>query len=227
MKEVMIHSKICRIDHLDWDVSEVIVNNSTTSQYKKIRDGFHDTPLGVYYWFISQSKGTICSFRKNHLLNSKLLLVSFNPITDSKRRKVGINRQLILANLQKNGFLNKLTSTGAYFRDVGMYKFVASPEGKGLDCHRHYEAWLSGGVPIIEDNVLMREKYHGLPILWTEDYSEITENYLNERYVEFEKEIFDFRKLFLDYYSEEKQKEIKARGNHWINKHTGRKNYYG
>ena len=132
---MVLSPQICRIDSLEWDMSEVIINNSTTFPYKDVMEGFHDTPLGMYWFFINQSMEVIGSFRKNPLLNSKLLLVSFKPTTDRRRRGTyPVNRKIILNNLEKNGFRNVLTSNAAYFRNVGMYKFVASPEGtnKGL-----------------------------------------------------------------------------------------------
>ena len=35
---------------------------------------------------------------------------------------------------------------------LSKYKFIISPEGNGIDCHRHYEAILCGCIPIIEYN---------------------------------------------------------------------------
>jgi hypothetical protein len=92
---------------------------------------------------------------------------------------------------------------------------VVSPEGNGIDCHRHYEALLAGCIPIVERNPLIEEKYKGCPILYTDDYSEITPAYLNARYEEMKTVVYDFSRLFLDYYSSEQQNEIKNCGNFW------------
>jgi hypothetical protein len=31
---------------------------------------------------------------------------------------------------------------------IGKYKFVVSPEGNGVDCHRHYECIGLGAIPV-------------------------------------------------------------------------------
>ena len=48
-------------------------------------------------------------------------------------------------NLNKN-FKSISYNSNDYFNNIGKYKFVASPTGNGLDCHRHYEAILCWGV---------------------------------------------------------------------------------
>jgi hypothetical protein len=91
-----------------------------------------------------------------------------------------------------------------------------SPEGNGIDCHRHYEALFSGCIPIIERNPLTEQKYSGCPILWTVDYSEITPDYLALKYQEMSQQVYDFSRLFLGYYSPETQADIKRCGNYWM-----------
>ena len=101
---------------------------------------------------------------------------------------------------------------------MGSSKFVISPEGNGLDCHRHYETWITGGIPIIEYNEKIIEKYKDLPILFTKDYSEINENYLNQKYKEFENKYFNYEKLLLENYKGGDRELIKHRSNYWITK---------
>ena len=68
-----------------------------------------------------------------------------------------------------------------YFKNLNDYKFVISPEGNGLDCHRHYEALLL--VVFLLLNIMIKyKKYSNLPILYTKDYSEINEKYLLQKY---------------------------------------------
>jgi len=102
---------------------------------------------------------------------------------------------------------------------------VISPEGNGIDCHRHYEALIAGCIPIIEDNSQIREKYKGCPILYTHDYSEITETYLIQKYTEMLDQTYDFAPLFLSTYTPEEQEEIKKCGNYWTQVTTNRDFY--
>lgn len=95
-----------------------------------------------------------------------------------------------------------------YFNSLKKYKFIVSPEGNGIDCHRHYEALLSGCIPICEYNPRTEEKYKNIPILYTKDYGDITEEYLSKKYLEMLDKKYDFTKLFLSYYDEKQQRQI-------------------
>ncbi|GAF98813.1 unnamed protein product, partial [marine sediment metagenome] len=75
-------------------------------------------------------------------------------------------------------------------------------------CYRHYETWISKGIPIIEYNSFIQKKYSTLPILWTRDYREINDEYLNNQYTQFLDAKFDFRRLLLSQYNPEIQKQI-------------------
>ena len=131
-----------------------------------------------------------------------------NDITNMGRRDLKkINRNTIVENLNKKykqeNYFNK-----DYFENIGKYKFVFSPEGNAIDCHRHYETWISKGIPIIEYNSFIKEKYKTLPILWTRDYSEINDNYLESKYKEFLNKDFDFKRLLLSKYKPELRKKM-------------------
>jgi hypothetical protein len=112
-----------------------------------------------------------------------------------------------------------------YFDTLPSYKFVISPEGNGIDCHRHYEALLAGCIPVIERNPVIEEKYKGCPILYTNDYSEITPAYLELKYEEMKTQTYDFSRLFLEFYPSETQAEIKRCGNYWMKQLTGQTVY--
>lgn len=105
-----------------------------------------------------------------------------------------------------------------YFESLPKYKFVISPEGNGVDCNRHYEALMAGCIPIVELNPIIQAKYGDVPILYTQDYSEITPTYLEEKYAEMLDRKWDFSRLFLSSWSSEEQMLIKYRGDYWCKK---------
>lgn len=105
------------------------------------------------------------------------------------------------------------------------HKFIISPEGNGIDCHRHYEALLAGCIPIVEDNPLIREKYASCPMLYTKTYKEITEPYLQKLYAEMLDTTYDFSCLFLSSYTPDQQTQIQTAGNFWLAK-KGVRAYY-
>lgn len=191
---------------------EFIVQASSTNE----DDAWMPFPIGMNYTY----PGTF-TFGDH----SQQVLCAINPNTDMRRRPIGINRHRVLQTLAANGIRNQSIPQDTYFGILPSYKFVVSPEGNGIDCHRHYEALIAGCIPIVERNALTEQKYIGCPILWTNDYSEITPEYLNAKYEEMKSQVYDFSRLFLAYYPLEIQAEIKRCGNYWMLRH-GKKPFY-
>jgi len=186
---------------------EFIVNASATDG----SDSEVPFPVGFCYSFCINPQRSLI---KNH---SQTVLSSINTWTDQKRRShLSVNRVAILNNLEKNGIKNINIPISDYFKKFGNYKFIISPEGNGVDCHRHYEALMFGCIPIIERNPYIEEKYAGCPILWTTDYSEITVPYLETVYTEMIDKVYNFSRLFLTYYSPELQKQIRENSEFWV-----------
>jgi hypothetical protein len=62
-------------------------------------------------------------------------------------------------------------------RLYGEYQFVLSPRGKGLDCHRTWEALLAGCIVITVTSPLDRMfKEHGLAVVVLRDWAELNED---------------------------------------------------
>ena len=59
------------------------------------------------------------------------------------------------------------------------YKFVLSPHGNGLDCHRTWEALLLGCVPVVKTSPL-DPLFQELPVLIVQDWSHVTRERLSE-----------------------------------------------
>uniref|UniRef100_A0A6C0EUQ3 RXYLT1 C-terminal domain-containing protein n=1 Tax=viral metagenome TaxID=1070528 RepID=A0A6C0EUQ3_9ZZZZ len=180
-------------------------------------DSWQPFPIGMQYSYINNYKKQDKIQIGNHDFT---VLTCFNTHTDSTRRPTN-GRISIQNTLLQNNIINKCIEANEYFDNLPNYKFVISPEGNGIDCHRHYEALIAGCIPIIEDNAEIRKKYEGCPILYTKDYSEITNEYLLEQYKKMIDYEYDFSKLFLSYYDDEKQKDIKTCGNYWTSTITG------
>ena len=177
-------------------------------------DGWQPFPIGMSYRF-DDVKDEIdrCQLGSHE----KLVLCSINDYTDNARRGgASLNRRSILNTLAGHGIYNQSFSNNDFFYSLPSYKFIISPEGNGIDCHRHYEALMAGCIPIVEKNSLVMEKYKDCPILYTENYSEITEDYLNYVVEEMSSTIYDFSSLFLSTYSELDQKSAKDSGNYWM-----------
>lgn len=193
--------------------SEYIVQASTTDGL----DGITAPSIGMCYTFVGTDNDFIATEK------TRMVLCAINMGTDQRRRGANlICRKTIAKTLSNNGFENVAIEKDKFFEELPKYRFVISPEGNGVDCHRHYEALMAKCIPIVEDSALIRAKYGNAPILYTHDYSEITQEYLEQKYTEMLDLKWDFSQLFLSSWSPEEQLLIKYRGNFWCEKLAGR-----
>ena len=191
-------------------------------------DHFIDECIGVSVQctmnFINElsSSNSLNSLNSLNPLNNrdKLVLCAFSPNSERGRRvRNEVNRPRILHTLASNGIGNRPIGD-AYWGELLRHKFVVSPEGNGIQCHRTYEALYWKAIPIVEDNPLSIKQLEGLPILFTHDYSEINEKYLNKKYEEMLEKEYDFSFLFMSNYSEETQERIRRRTQFWSKNFT-------
>jgi hypothetical protein len=86
-----------------------------------------------------------------------------------------------------------------YYSQIASHRFVLSPEGNGIDCYRTWEALYLGAVPIVMVSSSM-SAFRDLPILFTEDYSELSEDYLERRWEEMSSASFEIDRILTSYY---------------------------
>jgi len=119
-----------------------------------------------------------------------------------------------------------------YFKSLLNHKFSVSPEGNGVDCYRHYETILAKGIPIVQipddeycnerwGTDCYMEKYDDLPVLWTKDYTELSVEYLEEKYEEFLETEFDFSRMTKSYWRKHSP-NVEECSEFWINRHIDR-----
>ena len=197
-------------------LKELIINASSVNA----GDDFTLLPIGVQHDYLKYMVLDDKSFFNHSEMNSELCLSSFNRNTDKTRRGVySINRNIIDNILSNKKFVTRFKSDiNSYFKTIGKFKFVVCPEGNGIDTHRLWETLYSKGIPIVEDNILMRRKCEGLPILWTNDYSNLTEEYLTNKYNEMLNTTYDFSLLYLSFYNNDNNHELLYRSEFWCKK---------
>lgn len=88
-----------------------------------------------------------------------------------------------------------------YLEDLVRYKFVLSPRGNGLDCHRTWEALLMRCYPIVKSSTL-NPLYENLPVVIVNDWSEVTPEFLDKKYQELSKKEYTWEKLYMPYWLE-------------------------
>jgi hypothetical protein len=98
-------------------------------------------------------------------------------------------REPIYKLLHSHTLINRLDerlSAQQYMAQLAQHKFVLSPPGNGLDCHRSWEAMYVGTIPIVAESVTTASfRRLGLPLLIVSDWSEIknfNKKKLNEVY---------------------------------------------
>lgn len=183
-----------------------------------------DFSIGMNHLYLTlneeQKKSTQVGNHEN------LVFCAMKTHTDRRRRgNMKKNRATILNTIIKNNIKNIELKPLEYFESLKNYKFTISPEGNGIDCHRHYEAIISGCIPIVEENEYMRKKYEGVPVLYTEDYSEITPEYLEKKYEEMLDKEYDYSKMFITYFDDKNKALIKQYSHHWCLKYQKKKFY--
>lgn len=152
-------------------------------------------PIGFAnnYWPHGKTN-IIDKVRRKEIVRDKLLYMNMSSTTHGSRKAV--------TDRFKNKsycWLQPRKSFESYLTDMKRAKFVLSPRGKGIDCHRTWEAMLMGAIPIVPSTTI-NELYEGLPVLIVDDWSIITQEYLEQKWQEFQEQSFNYERLFADYW---------------------------
>ena len=92
-----------------------------------------------------------------------------------------------------------------YLQDMAKSKFVLSPDGNGIECHRTWEALMVNCIPIVKSGPL-DHLYQDLPVLIINNWNEVTEEFLNKKYEEFQQRTFNLDKLYMPYWIDKIEK---------------------
>ena len=79
-----------------------------------------------------------------------------------------------------------------YLNHMSQHKFVLSPYGNGIDCHRTWEALYLGVIPIVNSSIIADVVNEYLPIIIIDDMTTITEEYLNTAYSNIINKLYNF-----------------------------------
>lgn len=89
-----------------------------------------------------------------------------------------------------------------YLKRIKEHKFVLSPRGNGLDCHRTWEVMMMKRVPILKREGQLERLYFGMPVLFVDKWEELVEIDLDSSYdkISFKSQsylFFDFWKKYV------------------------------
>jgi hypothetical protein len=120
------------------------------------------------------NKDILIEVVNSNTVSDKLVYSNFDVSTNPQRRSDVVNilkeKKYIDHDTEKHNFKS-------YLQKLKAYKYVISPPGNSVDCHRVWESIYLGVIPIIERNIAM-DYFYDLPILVVDNFSEITEDLL-------------------------------------------------
>jgi hypothetical protein len=88
-----------------------------------------------------------------------------------------------------------------YLTGIKLHKFVLCPSGNGIESARNWETLYMRRVPVMIKHPYMQELYKDFPVLWVNDFAEVTEELLKDNDHLYEQaQKFDMELLDLDWW---------------------------
>jgi len=155
-------------DNLPDNVEKIWCQNYNYIETDRIKS----LPIGLerVRWFPEQKKQDILYKKMNEEIErTELVYMNFNPGTNPIR-------QQIFDSLKTKDFINiEMVGNGGdyenYINNLKKHKFVISPPGNGIDCHRNWEAIYCGCIPIVLDSYFCKNVFHELPVSIVSDFN--------------------------------------------------------
>ncbi|CAF1204085.1 unnamed protein product, partial [Didymodactylos carnosus] len=169
---------------------------------------FSCIPQGISQWanqryYVQMASGKNDSFFNTYLkLNDYWLLTSFNVAMNPQIRQSVWNLTCYgrLKSISKCHFEKDMNLWSLYVH-IARSKFVISPPGKGLDCHRTWETLYLGSIPIVLSTTI-DSLFQRLPVVIVKNYEQITLEFLQKTYENMFKQKFDYSRLYKQYWQQ-------------------------
>jgi hypothetical protein len=159
---------------------------------------FHTLSRGAYSWGPQQSLESQMQDIMN-LKNIKYIRVSkcYANFQFLMNTRYAGDRNEAIQQIPKNlvFYEPRKTTRMNCWKNMIQCKYVISPHGNGLDCHRTWEALILGCIPIVKTSPL-DPMFAGLPVLIVQKWSDITQTFLDN----FKPEYSQIHKLELSYW---------------------------
>ena len=164
------------------------VNYDLITYHEKIKP----IPLGIDYHTLSnkltpiEQENKLISIYKNSVPFEKRLdqcysFFQFQMFNRHNRDRYKAKN--VLDNVNFNVYQDKKIPREETWKNMIKYKWIISPHGNGLDCHRTYEAIALGCIPVVKSSTLdIMSK--DMPIIILNDWNEISLELLKSKTVE-------------------------------------------
>lgn len=164
------------------------VNYDLKQEHFKIKP----IPLGIDYHYLSnklspleQEQKLILIYKNSFPFKQRLdqcySFFQFQMLNRHNRDRHKAKNVLDKVNF--NVYQNKIIPREETWENMVKYKWIISPHGNGLDCHRTYEAIALGCIPVVKSSTL-DIMYKDMPIIILNDWNEISLELLKSKTVE-------------------------------------------
>jgi len=158
---------------------------SHMGKYSSRGNGVDSLEKGIYLDKLSKQK----------IKHEKLAYLNINPNTYRSERQHVLN---LFSDDPKITSRSNL-SWQEYYQDIASHKFVISPRGNGVDCHRTWEALYLRTIPIVRNSIHMRE-FKDLPILFIDKWDDLRYINLRDKYEEMMSNQYNLGKMKISYW---------------------------
>ena len=114
------------------------------------------------------------------------------------------HRSQVMNSVQQYPFVDMVHQNkghAAYLEELATYKWVVSPKGNGVDCHRLWECLYARCVPLLDDTENAREfKEMGFPVILVKDWNSLSLDFLEKETARLNVDSYS-SKLSLSYWS--------------------------
>lgn len=189
----------------DVDINKCVIPENLIMWFGQNVDVVHEKiqsiPIGLENgaWFQHiQKENKINSYLSKEKKIKNLLYVCHNINTNPKERaepyKIFINKNWVTIEHGLNG-----QNFDRYLENIHSHKFVLCPEGNGIDTHRTWETLYVGSIPIEKRN-LNNRFYQDLPICFIDNWSDISESFLESEYYRIKNSTWNLEKLDFNFW---------------------------
>jgi hypothetical protein len=124
----------------------------------------------------------IVAARNEGMERSGWLYVNFRPETNPGQRQAAYEHFEKMAAFSDWISFEQPSEKGTnewFLKSLVSHRFVLCPAGNGVDTHRMWEVLLAGAIPVVKKSIAMKP-FYDLPILFVEDFSEVTKELLEK-----------------------------------------------
>jgi hypothetical protein len=234
----------CKVDHLIGLFDQVrqvrnrVVLVSSESDRPITKEFFQRCPPQIAHWFSTniQTKDERLSALPLGLANSYCGVTLKAPLIAAHSRPTGQRSRWLYVNFRTasnpavrepmmhhfRGSRNAdwvtvqeaVLGFETFVEEMASHRFMLCPPGNGVDTHRLWEALYSRTIPVALASLEM-DAFRDLPILFIEDFRQLTRDFLAREYERIISSKWNWQKLFLPWWRDrirEQQEKIKGVG---------------